>query len=117
VHSDFNHLPVDFCPVRKRFYSSRCPVRQASANKNAELIRKFSGVKITSGLSDISFGLPLRKPINRNFLCLTMYEEINSAILDSTDKEIRGTLFAVDVLAAKDKNCRKFISAFRMGKL
>jgi len=78
---------------------------------------KFPGVKITSGLSNISFGLPLRKLINRNFLCLTMYEGMDSAILDPTDKEIRGTLLAVDVLVAKDKNCRKFTTAFRKGEL
>jgi 5-methyltetrahydrofolate--homocysteine methyltransferase len=78
---------------------------------------KFPGVKITSGLSNISFGLPLRKLVNRNFLCLAMYEGMDSAILDPTDKEIKGTLFAVDVLVAKDKNCRKFTSAFRKGEL
>jgi len=27
------------------------------------------------------------------------------------DKEVRGMLFAVDLLIAKDKNCRKFTSA------
>ena len=78
---------------------------------------KFPGVKITSGLSNISFGLPLRKLINRNFLCLAMYEGMDSAILDPADKDIRGTLLAVDMLTAKDKNCRKFTTAFRRGEL
>jgi 5-methyltetrahydrofolate--homocysteine methyltransferase len=78
---------------------------------------KFPGVKITSGLSNISFGLPLRKLINRNFLCLAMYEGMDSAILDPADKDIRGTLLAVDMLTAKDKNCRKFTTAFRKGEL
>ncbi len=78
---------------------------------------KLPGVKITSGLSNISFGLPLRKLINRNFLCLAMYEGMDSAILDPADKDIRGTLLAVDMLTAKDKNCRKFTTAFRKGEL
>jgi len=78
---------------------------------------KIPGVKFTSGLSNISFGLPLRKLINRNFLCLAMYEGMDSAILDPTDKDIRGTLLVGDLLTGKDKNCRKYTSAFRKGEL
>jgi 5-methyltetrahydrofolate--homocysteine methyltransferase len=78
---------------------------------------KIPGVKFTSGLSNISFGLPLRKLINRNFLCLAMYEGMDSAILDPSDKDIRGTLLAVDLLTGKDKNCRKYTGAFRKGEL
>jgi 5-methyltetrahydrofolate--homocysteine methyltransferase len=46
-----------------------------------------------------------------------MYEGMDSAILDPADKDIRGTLLAVDMLTAKDKNCRKFTTAFRKGEL
>ena len=109
----------------ERLYIDPLVIAVSTANKSVfhfvETMRaiqeKFPGVKITSGLSNISFGLPLRKLINRNFLCIAMYEGMNSAILDPTDKEIRGTLLAVDVLAAKDKNCRNFTTAFRKGEL
>jgi len=78
---------------------------------------EFPRVKITSGLSNISFGMPRRKLVNKNFLCLMLYEGMDSAILDPTDKEMRRTLMAFDVLTGKDRNCRRFNDAFRKGTI
>jgi 5-methyltetrahydrofolate--homocysteine methyltransferase len=78
---------------------------------------EFPGVKITSGLSNISFGMPRRKLVNRIFLCLMLYEGMDSAILDPNDKDVRGTLLAFDALMGKDKNCRIFANAFRKGRM
>ena len=45
-------------------------------------------VRIVSGLSNISFGLPARSLVNRAFLVLAMQSGMDAAILDPTDREL-----------------------------
>ncbi len=70
-------------------------------------------VKITSGLSNISFGMPLRRVVNQNFLTLAMYAGMDSAIMDPCNQEMMATLLATEALLGHDKFCRKFSNAYR----
>ncbi|KYH31913.1 methyltetrahydrofolate cobalamin methyltransferase [Neomoorella mulderi] len=79
------------------------------------LKEEFPQVKITCGLSNISFGLPKRKMINRHFLTIALYEGLDAAILDPLDREIMGTVLSTEVLCGRDRHCRNFISAHRKG--
>jgi 5-methyltetrahydrofolate--homocysteine methyltransferase len=76
---------------------------------------KYPEIHITSGLSNISFGMPFRKAINQQFLTLAMAAGMDSAIMDPTSDDMRATLYAVDALLGRDKNCRKYLTAFRKG--
>ncbi|MDR1179788.1 MAG: methyltetrahydrofolate cobalamin methyltransferase [Spirochaetales bacterium] len=76
---------------------------------------KYPEVHITSGLSNISFGMPYRKAINQQFLTLAMAAGMDSAIMDPTSDDMRTTLYAVEALLGRDRNCRKYLSAFRKG--
>ncbi|MDR2079329.1 MAG: methyltetrahydrofolate cobalamin methyltransferase [Treponema sp.] len=76
---------------------------------------KYPEIHITSGLSNISFGMPYRKAINQQFLTLAMAAGMDSAIMDPTSDDMRATLYAVDALLGRDKNCRKYLTAFRKG--
>jgi 5-methyltetrahydrofolate--homocysteine methyltransferase len=78
---------------------------------------EFPNVKITSGLSNISFGMPLRKLVNRHFLSYAVYAGMDSAIMDPIDKELKGTLLATIALLGQDRNCRTFYNAFRKGEI
>ena len=78
---------------------------------------KYPTVKITSGLSNISFGMPVRKLINQSFLTLAMYAGMDSAIFDPTNRDLYGTVLATDVLLGRDKFCRNYNRAFRSGKI
>jgi 5-methyltetrahydrofolate--homocysteine methyltransferase len=40
---------------------------------------------------------------------------MDSAIMDPTSDDMRATLYATDVLLGQDRNCRKFLTAFRKG--
>ena len=42
----------------------------------------YPTIKVTSGLSNISFGMPLRRVVNQNFLTLAMFAGMDSAIMD-----------------------------------
>jgi 5-methyltetrahydrofolate--homocysteine methyltransferase len=76
---------------------------------------QYPEIHITSGLSNISFGMPYRKAINQQFLTLAMNAGMDSAIMDPTSEDMRTTLYAVDALLGRDRNCRKYLTAFRKG--
>jgi 5-methyltetrahydrofolate--homocysteine methyltransferase len=72
-------------------------------------------VHITSGASNISFQLPLRKFINRSFIILCMGAGMDSAILDPTNKEMLALIYAAEALLGRDEMCMEYIGAYRDG--
>lgn len=95
----------------------------ATANQSAviacETIRtvrkKYPEVHFTMGLSNISFGLPARKQVNRGFLILAMQAGLDSAILDPMDKELRAAIVTTELLLGKDRYCLNYLKASRSG--
>lgn len=77
----------------------------------------YPDIHITSGLSNISYGMPLRKVINQNFLALAMGAGMDSAIMDPSNRDTMATLLAAEMLLGKDRHCRNFTMAFRKGKI
>ena len=77
----------------------------------------YPTIKVTSGLSNISFGMPLRKVVNQNFLTLAIYGGMDSAIMDPCDRDMMAALLATEALLGRDRYCRKFSSAYRKGKI
>lgn len=78
---------------------------------------KYPTVKVTAALSNISFGMPVRKLVNVNFLTLSMYAGLDSVIADPLNRDVIGTIFATDALMGRDRLCRKYNSAYRKGKI
>lgn len=72
----------------------------------------FPEVNIICGLSNISFGLPLRKLINRFFLALAMGNGLSAAILDPTDMAMISALKTTQMLLGRDEYCADFIDAY-----
>lgn len=70
-------------------------------------------VHITSGLSNISFGLPVRKSINMSFMALAMQAGMDSAIVDPTNRDMMGIIYATAALLGQDDFCMEYISAYR----
>ena len=64
-------------------------------------------------LSAVSFGLPNRRLINRNFLSLLIKEGIDSIILDPLDDNLVDNLYAAKMLLEKDENCMNYINYIR----
>jgi cobalamin-dependent methionine synthase I len=77
----------------------------------------FPEVHFTIGLSNISFGLPGRGYINRNFLTLLMLAGLDSAILDPLDREMQKAILATELLLGHDQHCLNYIRAARKGLL
>jgi 5-methyltetrahydrofolate--homocysteine methyltransferase len=72
-------------------------------------------VHITSGASNISFQLPMRKFINRSFIILCMGAGMDSAIVDPLNEDMLGLIYAAEALLGKDEMCMEYISAYREG--
>lgn len=80
-----------------------------------EIMTLFPGVRTICGLSNISFGLPERRLINRSFLALCMSYGLSGAILDPTDTQLMSTLLSVDMLLGRDEYCENFIDGYEKG--
>jgi 5-methyltetrahydrofolate--homocysteine methyltransferase len=76
---------------------------------------KYPDIHISGGLSNISFGLPHRKMINRTFLTLMMDAGMDSAILDPLDVKIMATIQTADMLLGNDDFCLNYIKGVRAG--
>jgi len=81
------------------------------------LLVDFPEVNTICGISNVSFGLPARPFINRQFLALLMAAGLSAAILDPTDKFLMATLLAMDALLGRDESCKAFIDAYANGRI
>jgi 5-methyltetrahydrofolate--homocysteine methyltransferase len=75
----------------------------------------YPRVHFTSGLSNISFGMPFRKAINTQFLALAMAAGMDSAIMDPTSPDMQATLHATNALLGNDDYCMEYLTGYRAG--
>lgn len=83
----------------------------------AGIMKRFPGVNTICGLSNISFGLPARRLVNRSFLTLALAHGLTAAILDPTDTHLIANLLATQMLLGKDEYCSNFIEAYQSGSI
>lgn len=78
---------------------------------------QYPDIHVTSGLSNISFGLPSRKTINQAFLILAMYAGMDSAIMDPTNRDMLGSLYTTEakIPALMIEKAWKFIGRTALG--
>ncbi|MFH0727516.1 MAG: dihydropteroate synthase [Pseudomonadota bacterium] len=77
------------------------------------LMRTYDGVHTICGLSNISYGLPLRRLLNRTFMSMAVAHGLDAAILDPLDREMMSAIFAARTLVAQDDFCMDYLRAFR----
>ncbi|MCJ7835276.1 methyltetrahydrofolate cobalamin methyltransferase [Cuneatibacter sp. NSJ-177] len=86
---------------------------------NIEVIRtvreRYPEIHITAAVSNISFNLPARKLINQGFLVLAMNAGLDSGILDPTNRDLLGLVYATEALLGMDDYCMEYIGAYRDG--
>jgi 5-methyltetrahydrofolate corrinoid/iron sulfur protein methyltransferase len=79
------------------------------------ILDKFPDVHITSGLSNISYGMPYRKIVNMGFLMLAMEHGMDSAIINPMSEDMLAMMYATEALLGRDKRCKKYLKAYRKG--
>ena len=77
---------------------------------------RYDDIHITSGLSNISFGIPSRKTMNMAFLTLARYFGMDSAIMDPTSRDMLGAMYATEVLMEEDEYCMEYLEAYNDDK-
>ncbi len=94
-----------------------------------EGIRRRYGdsIHVTGGLSNVSFGLPMRRLINDAFIRLAIDSGADGGIIDPVQSRIGRVMdmdlaeprcaLAVDVLEGRDEYCMDYIAAYKDGRL
>jgi cobalamin-dependent methionine synthase I len=112
-------IPLDNLYVDPLVYPLATNDQSALATLDAieRIAKEFPGVHTTCGLTNVSYGLPNRKLVNRTFLVSAVARGLDSAILDPTDKQLFGALKASLMIAGKDEFCMEYITRFREGRI
>lgn len=76
-------------------------------------VREELGLQTVLGVSNISFGLPNRPLINRNFLCMALTNGLTLPIMNPMAEGMTDTVRAYRMLAGFDENCAHFIAAYQ----
>jgi 5-methyltetrahydrofolate--homocysteine methyltransferase len=77
--------------------------------------QKYPDVNMICGLSNISFGLPNRKILNRVFMIQTLTMGMDGFILDPLDNKLMGDLYGAQALLGQDKYCTNYLTVHRNG--
>jgi 5-methyltetrahydrofolate--homocysteine methyltransferase len=103
-----------------------------AGNAFLEAARRFrdahgAEVRLTGGLSNVSFGLPNRRLLNDAFLALAMDAGVDSGIIDpiaievarvrNMDRNAKPFAMAADVLTGNDMYAVDYLTAHRAGEL
>ncbi len=78
---------------------------------------EFPLAHISCGLSNVSFGLPVRALINRTFLVLALDAGMDTAIIDPNDRELQAAIIAAELVLGRDKHCLRYTRSYRAGLL
>jgi 5-methyltetrahydrofolate--homocysteine methyltransferase len=89
-----------------------------SADKNAALatlgalheIKEELGCHTSLGVSNVSFGLPVRDAVNSTFFALALERGLSAAIMNPYSAEMMKTYYAFRALHGLDENCADYIS-------
>jgi 5-methyltetrahydrofolate--homocysteine methyltransferase len=80
-----------------------------------EIHETFPHLHLICGLTNVSYGLPKRKLINRSFLTVAIVMGLDAAIVDPLDKKLMAALKAGVLLNGRDPYARGYIEAYRNG--
>lgn len=95
-----------------------CLVMTASAQqeqaaetlKALTLVKKELGVKTVLGVSNVSFGLPMRPVVNRTMLAMAFAAGLDAPIMNPGDAGMSETVAAARVLLGEDKEAAAYIA-------
>jgi cobalamin-dependent methionine synthase I len=74
-------------------------------------------VHTSCGVSNVSYGLPVRKLLNEAFLLMLLGRGMDAAIIDPCDVGLMARLSAAEALGGRDAHCMAYLRAYRNGKL
>lgn len=107
-----SNLHIDPCIMSL----STVPTAMTDFVKCIEAIHAYAPeVKVEGALSNISYGMPVRKYVNMQCFAMALAAGLDSCIIDPSSPSMMGTLYAYEALAGNDKGGRKYNRAYRKG--
>ncbi len=85
----------------------------AETLKAVRMVKERLGLKTALGVSNISFGLPLRPVVNRTFLTMAMECGLDLPIINPNSEDMMSSVFAFHVLHNIDENAEAFIERYK----
>ena len=82
-----------------------------------ELSHSFPSLHFVSGLSNVSYGLPERRHLNRAFVVMSIASGLDAVITDPLDRQLMALIYASEALMNKDRFCMNYIGAYKDGSL
>lgn len=80
--------------------------------ESLKAVREIYGVCTVLGVSNISFGLPLRPAINANFYTLAMQNGLSAGIMNPLSEDMMRTYYSYCALMNYDENCKEYIRQY-----
>lgn len=82
-------------------------------NAVEEIMTRFKGVHTICGLSNISYGLPVRRVLNQNCAVMAIAKGLDGLIVNPLDKQMMAGLIAGETLIGRDEYCVNYLKAYR----
>jgi 5-methyltetrahydrofolate--homocysteine methyltransferase len=80
-----------------------------------QIMGTHPGVHTICGLSNVSYGLPIRKNLNQVFAVMAIARGLDSLIIDPLDRKMMANIITAETLAGTDKYCMNYLKAYREG--
>ncbi|MCQ2546226.1 MAG: homocysteine S-methyltransferase family protein [Clostridia bacterium] len=80
--------------------------------RTVRMVKEKLGLKTALGVSNVSFGLPLRPVVNRTFLTMALENGLDLPIINPNDEDMMASVFAFNVLKNRDEGAAAFIERY-----
>lgn len=77
-----------------------------------KLIKDKLGVATVLGISNVSYGLPVRTQVNTAYLAMAIQAGLNAPIMDPTEDKMKGALLASDLLVNRDPDAERYLEHY-----
>ncbi|KGK81626.1 methyltetrahydrofolate:corrinoid methyltransferase [Desulfosporosinus sp. HMP52] len=85
-------------------------------NSVEAIMTRFKGVHTMCGLSNVSYGLPVRKFMNQAFAIMAIGKGLDGLIINPLDKMMMASLVTAEALAGRDNYSVNYLKAYRNKK-
>lgn len=80
--------------------------------KTVRRVKQELNLATALGVSNVSFGLPLRSVVNRTFLTMALENGLDLPIINPNDEDMMASVFAFNVLKNRDEGAAAFIDRY-----
>ena len=81
--------------------------------KTVRMVKERLGLATALGVSNVSFGLPLRPVVNRTFMTMALENGLDLPIINPNDEDMMASIYAFNVLKNRDEGAAAYIERYK----